>query len=199
MDQNENKKDYYLLFIKQRIFAVIIVSLTPMILVSSIILYQFYTSYQEKVHAHLGTLVEQHKQNIDNFLREKLADIRFLAKNFNFDELADESFLQSKLENLREEYGHVFVDLGVINSSGVQVAYAGPFKLGKAMYYTADWFEKSIKSEFVISDLFLGLRGLPHFIIAVRENRMGQPRILRATIDFAAFNNLVENIHIEEM
>ena len=198
MDQNENKKDYYLLFIKQRIFTVIIVSLTPMILVSSIILYQFYTSYQEKVHAHLGTLVEQHKQNIDNFLREKLADIRFLAKNFNFDELADESFLRSKLENLQEEFDHVFVDLGVIDSSGAQVAYAGPFKLGKAMYSTADWFEKSIKSEFVISDVFLGLRGLPHFIIAVRENRMKQPRILRATIDFAAFNNLVENIRIGE-
>ena len=198
MDQNENKKDYFLLFIRQRIFTVIIISLTPMILVSSIILYKFHNSYQEKVHAHLGTLVEQHKQNIDNFLREKLADIRFLAKDFNFDELADESFLRSKLENLQEEYGHVFVDLGVINSSGVQVAYAGPFKLGKAMYYTTDWFEKSIKRGFVISDVFLGLRGFPHFIIAVRENRMGQTWILRATIDFAAFNNLVENIRIGE-
>ncbi|UCF81923.1 MAG: ATP-binding protein [Desulfobacteraceae bacterium] len=198
MAQNEDKKDYYLLFIKQRIFTVTIVSLTPMILVSIIILYQFHTSYQEKVYAHLGTLVVQHKQNIDNFLREKLADIRFLAKNFNFDELADESFLRGKLENLQEEYDHVFVDLGVINSSGIQVAYAGPFKLGKAMYYTADWFEKSIKSGFVISDVFLGLRGLPHFIIAVREDKMGQPWILRATIDFATFNNLVENIRIGE-
>ena len=40
--------------------------------------------------------------------------------------------------------------------------------------------------------------GLPHFIVAVRDNWNGEPWILRATIDFATFNDLVENIRIGE-
>jgi two-component system NtrC family sensor kinase len=48
----------------------------------------------------------------------------------------------------------------------------------------------------VISDVFLGLRGLPHFIIAVKQQWKGDVWILRATIDFVAFNNLVQNIRI---
>jgi two-component system NtrC family sensor kinase len=169
-----------------------------MILVSGIILYQFQTSYHEKTHAHIEELVQKHKQNIDSFLKEKLGDIRFMADNFTFEELRDETFLRDKLESLQKEFGLVFVDLGVISENGIQIAYAGPFKLGKALYSQADWFQKAMKSKYFISDVFLGLRGLPHFIIAVRDNWMGEKWILRATIDFVAFNSLVENIRIGE-
>jgi two-component system NtrC family sensor kinase len=180
------------------LLTVIIVSFTPMILVGGIILYQFQASYHEKVHAHLEELVQKHKQNIDSFLQEKLGDIRFLADNFNFEELRDETCLTDKLESLQKEFGLVFVDLGVISENGIQIAYAGPFKLGKALYSQADWFQKAMKSKYFISDVFLGLRGLPHFIVAVRDNWMGEKWILRATIDFVAFNSLVENIRIGE-
>ena len=97
---------------------------------------------------------------------------------------------------LQDAFGPVFVDLGVVNDQGLQVAYAGPFKLGKALYWDADWFQKAMKSEVFISDVFLGLRGLPHFIIAVRENWNGRVWILRATVDFVAFNALVEAVRI---
>jgi two-component system NtrC family sensor kinase len=102
------------------------------------------------------------------------------------------------LEILQRGYGPVFVDLGVINSQGLQVAYAGPFKLGKALYSTAGWFETAMKNEYVISDVFLGLRGLSHFIVTVRDNWKGESWIIRATIDFVAFNNLVGNIRVGE-
>jgi two-component system NtrC family sensor kinase len=189
---------YYRYLTRNMILIIIAVSFTPMILVSSLILYQFSHSYHEKVYAHLQTLVKKHKQNIDAFLKEKLSDIRFLAKTFTFEELSNESFLQDQLATLQQEYGPVFVDLGVINAQGLQVAYAGPFKLGKALYGDADWFQKAMKSQYFISDVFLGLRGLPHFIVAVRENWKGESWILRATIDFVAFNTLVENIRVGE-
>ena len=199
MDKNKRiNRDYYHSLIRNMLLIVIIVSFTPMILVSGIILYQFQTSYHEKVHAHLKELVQKHKQNIDSFLQEKLGDIRFLADNFTFEELSDESFLVDRLESLQKNFGLVFVDLGVIRENGIQAAYAGPFKLGKALYSEADWFQKAMKKKYFISDVFLGLRGLPHFIIAVRDNWMGKRWILRATIDFVAFNNLVENIRIGE-
>jgi len=199
MDQNRRKNNvYYRSLTRRFLVVVLIVSFTPMILVSGITLYQFHISYQEKIYAHLGELVQKHKQNIDRFLKEKLGDIRFLANTFSLEELSNESFLQDTLENLQRDFGPVFVDLGVIESNGIQKAYAGPFKLGKAFYSNADWFQKAMNSEYFISDVFLGLRGLPHFIIAVRQSWKGENWILRATVDFVAFNSLVEKIRIGE-
>ncbi len=176
----------------------ILVSIVPMILVSYFVLYQFNVSYHEKVKDHLEELVRKHKQNIDNFLKDKLGTIQALAYNFDFDHIRDESFLKDQLEILLKSYGPVFVDLGVITSHGVQVAYAGPFKLGKADYKDAEWFQKAMERDYYKSDVFLGLRGLPHFIIAVKRTWKGQEWILRATIDFVAFNNLVEEIRVGE-
>jgi len=190
--------DYYRSLTQKMILTIILVSVTPLILVSSTILYRFHVSYHEKVRAHLQELVLKHKQTIDNYLKEKLGDIRFLSETFCFDELKDASFLQDRLDMLQQSFGPVFVDLGVVNSQGLQVAYAGPFRLGKALYFEADWFKKAMKTRYFISDVFLGLRGLPHFIVAVKDNWMGDPWILRATIDFVAFNNFVTNIRIGE-
>ena len=192
----ETGNHYYRSLTRRMVLIVALVSLTPLFLVSGIILYQFHASYQEKVYDHLSELVQKHTQNIDGFLKEKLADIRFLAETFGFEDLSKESFLRDMLETLQRDYGPVFVDLGVVNTQGLQVSYAGPFKLEKAIYYDADWFKKAMKKRYFISDVFLGIRGLPHFIVAVRDNYNGQHWILRATIDFAAFNNLVENIRI---
>jgi two-component system NtrC family sensor kinase len=178
--------------------AIIVVSFIPVFLVGSTIYYNFYASYREKVYAHLEELVEKHRQQIDAFLVDKLADIRFLSRNLGYANLSDETYLQSTLASLQRNYRPVFVDLGVINGAGQQVAYAGPFKLTEAVYADTDWFQQAMSKEYVISDVFLGLRRLPHFIIAVKNTFNGQPWILRATIDFVAFNDLVENIRVGE-
>lgn len=184
--------------LKKRVFSVVVLSIAAMIAVSALILYHFYHSYRDKTYAHLNILVEKHRRDIDSFLKENLGAIRFIAKIFTFDELRDASFLENCLMNLQSHFNNVFVDLGVINARGVQIAYAGPFRLGKALYTEAPWFKKAIQSEYFISDVFMGLRELPHFIIAVRENHNGHAWILRATIDFVAFNNLVESIQVGE-
>ena len=189
---------YYKSLTRKMISIIIIVSFLPLVLVGGIILNQFNKSYREKTHAHLGALVQQHKQNIDNFLNEKLNDIKFLAATFNFEKLSDKIFLQQLLFRLQQEYGAVFVDLGLVNEDGLLLTYAGPFKLEKAKYAEAEWFKKAIKKHYFISDVFLGLRGLPHFIVTVKEYYKGKPYILRATIDFVAFNTLVEQVRVGE-
>ena len=195
---NIRDKNYFLLFLKNRFLSVLFTSIIPLILVSGIILYQFYQSYKIKNEDHLATLVKKHKVNIDSFLNEKLGNIRFIAESYSFERLTDFSFLEEELMLLQKEYSSVFVDLGVIDSEGIQVAYAGPFNLGKADYSSAGWFKKAMDSSYYLSDVFLGLRGLPHFIITVRTIRDSRPWLLRATIDFVAFNDLVENIRIGE-
>ncbi len=178
------------------VLTVIVVSFTPMILVIGMLLYQFNASYQKKTYAHLEELVQKHKQNIDTFLNEKLANLLSLIGNYDYPTLADKAFLMRELQILRAAYGEVFVDLGVIDENGHQIAYAGHYDLENACYAEAEWFQAAINSRFFISDVFLGLRESPHFIITVRNSHRGRPWILRATIDFNAFNTLVKNLRI---
>ena len=133
---------------------VILVSITPLLLVTGVILYEFRHSYKEKVNAHLVELVQKHKQNIDSFLWQRLGDIRVLAKTFRHSDLSKESFLKECLAILQQIYGPVFVDLGFINAEGLQVAYAGPFNLAGADYANATWFQDAMKSAFFISTLY---------------------------------------------
>ena len=97
MNKESKNNGYYRSLARRMISTVIIVSLTPMILVSGIILYQFNISYLEKTNAHLEELILKHKQSIDSFLKEKLGSIRFLAKTYSFQELSNDNMLEKML------------------------------------------------------------------------------------------------------
>ena len=180
------------------IATILAISLIPLLLTGGVILYEFEEAYHQKIFEHLTVLVKKHSRTIDEFLTDRLGDIRVLARTNSPTSLRDQSFLQDQLAILREEYEGAFVDLGLIDPHGVQVAYSGPFNLAHANYAGARWFSEVQKREYFISDVFTGLRGAPHFIVAVKVWVEGQGWILRATVDFKAFNGLVSNIRIGE-
>jgi two-component system, NtrC family, sensor kinase len=192
----EKHSRYYQSLSRNMILTVIIVSIAPMLLVIFLLIYQFNTSYKEKTFAHLTELVQKHKQNVDAFLNEKLAIIRFLAANYTVEQLNNRKFLQEQLLMLRKDYGNVFVDLGLISSSGRQLAYAGPYDLVNADYSGAEWFKKATNLNYDISDVFTGLRGTPHFIVSVKISGEDDFYLVRATVDFEAFNYLVQNFRV---
>jgi two-component system NtrC family sensor kinase len=193
---SKDKHSYYQSLSRNMILTVIIVSLAPMLLVIFLLIYEFNASYKEKTYAHLTELVQKHKQNIDAFLNEKLAIIRYLAANYSIEQLNNRKFLHDQLLVLRQDYGNVIVDLGLINSSGKQLAYAGPFNLGNADYSGAQWFQKAKDLNYDVSDVFTGLRGTPHFIISVKISQEHDFYLVRATVDFEAFNYLVQNLRV---
>jgi len=197
--EHQQNHHYYRSLIRNMVLIMIVVSCSPLVLIGGIVLSQFHEAYHEKVLAHLKEVVQKHKQHIDSFLNERMGNIRMLAEGYSFDQLSNESFLQQKLLSFKDEFGNVFVDLGVITLEGVQIAYAGPFHLSKANYAEADWFNRSLQRDYFMSDVFLGIRGLPHFIISVKQGGgKGADWILRSTVDFEAFNSLVGNIRIGE-
>lgn len=196
MKSQTDPHGYYKHLSRLMITTIISVSLIPMLLVGGVIYNQFQHSYKDKVYAHLGELIRKHKQNIDAFLREKQSDIQFLTATCGVENLREKEVLEKRLVKLREEYGTIFEDLGVIDDTGRQVAYAGPFKLDQAFYGEAKWFKKAIQNPNYISDVFMGLRGYPHFIVAARREMDGKSWLVRATINFTTFNSLVENIRI---
>ncbi|MBU4316475.1 MAG: two-component sensor histidine kinase [Proteobacteria bacterium] len=190
------KQPYYRSLTRNLVLIIVIVTFTPGALVMGTILRQFSSSYHEKVYSHLQELVQKHKQNINSFLFEKLADIRLLVETHDLEEFSDEDHLEVLLKTLQKEFGPVFVDLGLINEEGVQIAYAGPFRLIKAEYSNAEWYKNAKKNDLYISDVFLGLRGHPHFIVAVQHRWNNQSWMVRATIDFKSFNSVVENLQV---
>ena len=173
---------------------VVAVSLAPLLLCALVLGHQFHTAYRARVVAHLEELVLKHKQNIASFLGQSAAELRVLTDLVPFSDFTDESRLASLLATMREEHGGVFADLGLVDASGALLAYAGPYRLSRADYADSAWFQAARQQEVSISDVFLGLRGLPHFVVAVRRVDHDRDYLVRSTIDFAAFNTLVENI-----
>ncbi len=190
------RKAFYQVLTRKITVLIMVVSFSPMILTTGILFYRFNLTYTEKIQAHISELVQKHTQNIDTFLLEKLGNIQYLARDFDNRQQKPKKFLKKHLELLKSEYGGVFTDLGLVNENGIQSAYEGPFKFENADYSHAEWFIKASDKPFYISDVFAGLRGHPHFIIAVKVKSNGSEYILRSTINFGAFNSLVENIHI---
>ncbi len=193
---SEERNSFYQVLTRKITVLIVIVSFFPMLLTTGILFSRFNRAYADKVRAHISELVQKHTQNIDSFLAEKSGNIRFLACNFDPQHHSPGPFLKRNLALLQKEYGDVFTDLGLVDENGIQFAYEGPFKLENADYSSAEWFLQAKTRPVYISDVFAGLRGHPHFIIAVQVNSPNARYILRSTINFGAFNSLVENIHM---
>ncbi len=177
---------------------IILVSLAPLIIVGGVFAHLYHTAYRDKTIAHLEELVSKHREIVNVHLRERLASIQTIIETTPEEKLGDSNFLKDLLYTLHSQYGRVFVDLGFVDDSGALLAYAGPFQLGDAQYAQAVWFKNAMAQEHYISDVFLGLRNQPHFIVAASRVFNKHRYILRATIDFEAFTRLVENIRIGE-
>ncbi|SMC99580.1 two-component system, NtrC family, sensor kinase [Desulfocicer vacuolatum DSM 3385] len=192
----EDRHIFYQVLTRKITMLIVIVSFFPMLLTTGILFSRFNGAYADKVRAHISELVQKHTQNIDTFLAEKTGNIRFMAQNFNPRQQSAEAFLKQNLALLKKEYGDVFTDVGLVDDKGIQFAYEGPFNLKNADYSSAQWFLMAQDQSVYISDVFAGLRGHPHFIIAVHLQGQDSHYILRSTINFGAFNSLVENIHL---
>jgi two-component system NtrC family sensor kinase len=182
--------------VRSVVMGLALVVLLPLVITGAINLQQFQKVYRSKVENELAVMIERHSLIVDSFIEDRLSDVRVITREHPIDRLNDADFLRRVLNLMREEYHGAFVDLGLVNAAGVQVAYAGPFNLEMADYSSAAWFQQALANESHISDVFAGLRGSPHFIVATQRRFAGELYVVRATIDFEAFNALVENIRI---
>ncbi|AMK12637.1 MAG: ATP-binding protein [Pseudodesulfovibrio sp.] len=189
---------YYKGLAKSMMFTIILVSFAPLFVVVLIAGYQYSVAYEEKVEAHLRELVLKHDQTINAYLEEKVAEIRVLAEVIDLGHLANPEGIEALHQALVQGHGTDFVDLGLIDDHGIQVAYSGPFQLQGVDYSGEEWFRAVQQHPVHVSDVGLGLRGVPHFIIALRMDAGGKRYVLRTTLDFIAFNRLVEDIRIGE-
>ncbi|MEE4242983.1 MAG: ATP-binding protein [Desulfopila sp.] len=173
-----------------------IVTLVPLILITSVD-YQ-YTKRSIESENSLRTLrvASNIRHSISFFFHERLAALSFIVRDSSYEELADPEKLEQILLNLRQSFSG-FADLGLINQSGLQVSYVGPYNLLGKNYDGQPWFEEVQEKGFHISDVFLGFRDAPHLVIAVkRQLADGQFYVLRTAFDTERFNGLIANFDL---
>ena len=182
--------------LKRLILAImILVPFVPFILVLGIGYYYFTTSLESTAIASMKRIVGDHRQMIESFLRERKADLEFVVHSFRFEQLADPQELYKVFTHLQEK-SVAFVDLGIFNEEGIHVAYHGPYRLVGKDYSQEDWFKQVLRQGYYVSDIFLGYRKVPHFIIALAGEEEGKKWVIRATIDTYMFTDLVEKVRI---
>ncbi len=182
--------------IRRILFAcMILVPLIPFILALGIGYYHFATSLENSTVASMKRIVGDHRHMIESFLGERKHDLEFILNSYRFEDLRRSETLDTVFDHLQRG-SQAFVDLGVFNEAGVHVAYHGPYRLVGKVYKDATWFREVMEHNYYISDIFLGYRQVPHFVIAVTKAEAGKKWVVRASIDTATFNNIVESIRI---
>jgi two-component system NtrC family sensor kinase len=177
--------------------SMILVPFIPFILSLGIGYYNFAASLEENTIASMQRIVRDHRQMIESFLMERKADLEFILNTHSFEELRRPQYIERMFENLQKE-SPAFVDLGIFDENGLHVAYKGPFQLSGKDYHQAPWFKAVVENGFFISDVFLGYRQVPHFVIAVARKDPARRWVIRATIDSNIFNDLVKKVRIGE-
>jgi len=173
----------------------ILVPLIPFILVLGVGYYYFKTSIETSTISSMKRIINDHRHMIESFLMERKGDLELIADSYTFKELSTPRKLLQVFEDLRR-VSNAFVDLGIFDEAGLHVAYYGSYKLTGRNYSEADWFKEVMKKGYYLSDVFLGYRRVPHFIIAIVRSGESGKWVVRATIDTYVFNNLVEKVRI---
>ncbi len=189
-------KPHHFMSVRRLLLAsMLLVPAVPFMVTLMIGHFYFSTSLETGAVSVMRRIVTDHGRIIDAFLAERKADLEFILESSRSSELKRPEELTRILGLLRKK-SSAFVDLGVFDASGLHVAYEGPYALAGKNYKNSDWFKEVISKGTYISDVFLGYRQVPHFVIAVMRENEGRKWILRATIDTELFSNLVESARI---
>ncbi|MEW6348322.1 MAG: ATP-binding protein [Thermodesulfobacteriota bacterium] len=172
-------------------------SLVPLFVLGATIYYQFSEAYRSKMTEDARTLVQNRRNSLELFFNERISQLLTVAHAETLDRMKDETYL-AKVFNVMQSRSKSFIDIGVIDEEGNHVAYVGPHhdKLKSVNYAGEPWFHEVWSSGVYISDVFLGFRKIPHFIIAVTTTHGNKTWILRATINSEIIEEIVRQARL---
>jgi two-component system NtrC family sensor kinase len=167
-------------------------SLIPLLALGATIYYQFSAAYSTKITEVLRTLVQNRRSSLELFFDERISQLVTVANTHTMEALINEPYL-NQLFNTIQSRSKSFIDISVIDQNGTHLAYVGPHyeKLKDVNYGDEEWFHSVMSSNVFISDVFLGFRKTPHFIIAVTRREGPRTWILRATINSDVIDKIV--------
>jgi two-component system NtrC family sensor kinase len=182
---------------RNMIVLMILVTVVPLGLMALINYYEYQKVLRAQIVTPLKVLLNNTRYSFALFLAERRGAVSFLARAYDYAHLAEQRNLDLVFQVMKREFGG-FVDLGLIDASGRQVSYVGPYQLQGKNYRDQAWFQEVSVRGTYISDVFMGFRRYPHFVIAVQHrSAAGQSWIVRATIDIERFQGLIGSMGLE--
>lgn len=175
----------------------LICSVVPLLLVGWGI-YEYYSRFSsDRMVENFQLQAQHHQKLIELFLKERASDLELIAFSHSLAYLSQQPNLH-KIFTIMNRDGAYFEDLGVISDSGFHISYEGPYNLMGIDYSRTFWFKALAEKDVYISDIFLGFRNVPHFIIALAVHEGDRKWILRATVSAESFRALVEDVKMGE-
>ncbi|MDY6880966.1 MAG: sensor histidine kinase [Desulfatiglans sp.] len=172
------------------------VALVPLIFITAVDYNVTQKSIESEFLLRTSRIVSNTRRTISFFISERKASLDFIVYDNDPEQLEDPARLAAILENLKKGFGG-FVDLGVIDSTGRQSNYVGPYKLRDKNYSDQKWYKQVMHRHVYISEVFLGYRKKPHIVIAVKHDLPNDSFfILRASLDIELFKNLLSRLEL---
>jgi len=177
----------------------LLTALVPLAIMTAIKYHQDQDAIKTESRFTVSRIVSNTKRTLEYVIEERHSVLSLMSARRSYEELNSDSMLASILRDLNRSFGG-FVDLGLIDSDGNQLYYVGPYDLKNKNYKDQAWFhEVSLRGGFV-SDVFMGHRNLPHFVVAFRhEKNDADYFIMRATLDMELLNKQVFSLNLDRL
>lgn len=174
------------------------ITLAPLAVAASLGYFQYRSLVRREEMNHLRWHGERAVHSLEVYLDSLKHDIIVTSNSFTAAELANQERLDAILFRLRSEHPSL-VDLSVIDPKGIQIAYSGPYGLGGKDYGTSPWYAKTLARKVHLSEVFMGFRNVPHFVIAVSKKEPTGPGlwVLRASVDAEALDAFLATVSSE--
>jgi signal transduction histidine kinase len=181
---------------KSAVILTAVVALAPLVFMTVVDYKVNQQAIESDISYQTARLVSNTRRSVSFFLSERKSALNFIDKDNTYAALSDPMRLTALLDNLKKGFGG-FTDLGVIDASGLQHSYVGPYNLAGINYSDQDWFRDLLESGVHISEVFLGFRQQPHLVLAVKHDLPdGNFYVLRASIDTQKFNDLLAEVEV---
>lgn len=192
---SSRRNEQYKRFFRRFVLLTLVSSLVPLLLVGWGINFHYTRFARQRMTEKFHKEVDHHSRTIERFLKEHSSKLQLVARTHSKEYLRQPGNLNKVFELINRDSASL-TDLGLIDHTGRHLAYVGPYDLMDKNYAQTFWFQQVMQKGLFISDMFLGFRREPHFIMAVTSSDNGEPWILRATINTETFRSLVENVRI---
>lgn len=172
------------------------VALVPLIFITMVDYNVTQQAIESEFLLRTSRIVSNTRRTISFFLTERKSSLDFIVYDNELEQLNDPKRLAAILKNLKKGFGG-FIDLGVIDSTGRQSNYVGPYELKDKDYSGQKWYKQVVDRNVYISEVFLGYRKTPHLVIAVKHDiPNGSFFVLRASLDTEPFRNLLSRLEV---
>ncbi len=188
----------YLCLRRSLLFIMLLITVVPLSVTAGLSFYQYQQLTRKETFNNIRWHAESARRSIEVFLDRLKDSMTVIANTYSVQELSQQKTLDQIFSSLKAKHQGL-VDLSVIGPDGIQVAYAGPYNLAGKDYSNSAWYDKTLSRKVFISEVFMGFRNVPHFVIAVskREPEGQDYWVLRASIDTDTLDQFLSSVGTE--